>query len=234
MQTMTRVAGLILAAAVISGCTANLAGLIGANPSASPSPGASSGVNLDANVGVSLPDPLEIASAVGLSASSCSEESKLKSSNGPATRVSFKNSSQGSINIYWLNQSGQRVSYKKGLATGATHQQSTFVTHPWVITNDQDQCLGIYTPTDTQNVSLDIKKTVTVSGGSSVSGGDASATAIESRITCLNAKGDTATAAAVKVSLNLYLQAMKAGGVAQIAAQAYLKQAQDLSAKGGC
>ena len=119
---------------------------------------------------LSLPDPLEIATAVGLTATSCAEESKLKSGNGPATQVSFRNSSEGRINVYWLDHSGKRVSYKQGLAAGATHEQQTFVSHPWVITNDQDQCLGIYTPTDTRNVSLDVKKTVTVSGAASHAG----------------------------------------------------------------
>lgn len=240
----SRFVGVILAAGLLSGCGVDLQSLVksqlgGSSSSSSSSTSGSSSASASASASINLPNPLEIATATGLKGSSCSEEGTIKSSNGAATKVAFKNNSQGKINIYWLDQNGKRKEYKIGLAAGATHNQSTFVTHPWLITNDQDQCMGIWTPTEAGDVTLDVKKTVTVSGGSSAStsttaGGDASTAALESRIACLKAKGDNARAGAVQASINLYLAANKAGGLAVISAQAYLKQAQDIAAQGGC
>lgn len=195
-------AAALTASAGLAGCT-NPNGPVGADGK-TPSPAPSSSTGLSADVSVKLPDPLDIASVTGLTAKSCSEESGLKSSNGAATTVNFKNSSSGKINIYWLDYNGKRVSYKQGLAAGASHQQSTFVTHPWVITNDQDQCMGIYTPSSAGTVTLDVKKTVTVSGSSgsssatgsgsgsgSASGGVYTEAQVRSAIQCMKASGNS-------------------------------------------
>jgi hypothetical protein len=186
------------------------------------------------------PTAEEIATFNNMKASACSEESSLKSlESTQSTNVAFKNTSGSSINIYWLDQNGARKEYKKGLASGATHNQQTFVTHPWVITNSADQCMGIYTPTSTSAVTLDVKQTITVgSGNTSTTGsttvsGDVSEQRVRNGINCLKTK-NSSVATAVEVQLNLYTQAKGRGGVFDIAAQAYLTSAAQLLTREGC
>ena len=105
---------------------------------------------------VQAPSPEVLANFTGMEASECSEEGSLLSQDGPATSVIFKNSSDEPVTIYWLDMQGERVEYKK-LAADESHTQRTFVTYPWLIANEKDQCLGIYTATSTSNVILDIK-----------------------------------------------------------------------------
>lgn len=196
------------------------------------------GANLDADLAESLPSPEEIASFTGMSASACSEEGSLKSQTGPATTVDFKNSSDAGVIIYWLNMSGKRVEYKK-LSAGASYTQHTFVTHPWLIANLQDQCMGIYTSDSTSNVVLDIKQNVSldVSAGatgelSTLTQENVSEARVRQGLACLNAKGDKTEALAVQGLLNVYLQ-MKLTLGEQLAAQGYLSATvATLNAKG--
>lgn len=81
----------------------------------------------------------------GVKTSSCSAEGSLKSSSGAATNLTFENATGGEISLYWLDYQGQRVLYKK-LPAGQTYLQGTFVTHPWLLTDAQGACIGIYTP----------------------------------------------------------------------------------------
>lgn len=153
-------------------------------PDATQSPDNSANANVDASVGVTLPDPAEIATFTGLKAVSCDQEGSLKSDRVPdKSTVVFNNKAQGDINIYWLDFNGKRVSYKQGLKAGATHNQGTFITHPWVITNDKDQCMGIYVPTDGGTTTLNVNKTVEIAGGAS---GSASATGTVTRQQFIN------------------------------------------------
>jgi len=162
-----------------------------------------------------LPDPEDIASFTGMSASACSEEGTLLSQKGAATSIVFKNSAASDIVIYWLDFSGKRVEYKK-LSPGGSHTQQTFVTHPWLIANEKDQCLGIYTATSTSNVILDIKESVEVAGSDtgSIAAGSLSsltqANVTEARvrqgISCLESNGFKTDAQTVQGLLNVYLQ----------------------------
>lgn len=251
---------LLSSAFVLSACmpTGGLPGLIdgavnadgSASSSASADASGSASANANASVSVGLPNPLEIASVSGLKASSCSEEASLRSINSDtASRVNFKNNSEGRIKIYWLNNQGQRVEYKVGgLASGQTHQQNTFVTHPWLITNEQGQCLGIYTPENSGAVSLDINKTVTVSGGGTTSGSsntsvtgnlsavtEANITEARARqgVDCLRAKGDRSNATTVEAGIGLYAQ-MKGVVGEGIAKQGYLAPMAKILIQHGC
>lgn len=85
---------------------------------------------------------------------SCDAEGTLKSSTGKAINVNFVNNTNKPINIYWLDMSGKRVNYKKGLANQAKHPQPTFVTHPWLITDANDVCMGIYTFNESQDINI--------------------------------------------------------------------------------
>jgi hypothetical protein len=173
-----------------------------------------------------------------MKATACSEESSLKSATSTqSTNITFKNSSSGRIKLYWLDFSGKRVEYHQGgLATGASHTQQTFVTHPWVITNEQGDCMGIYTATETTGVTLDVKQTIAVgaaTGGSTTVSGDASEQRVRNGINCLKTK-NSSVAAAVEAQLNLYTQAKSRGGVFELAASAYLQSATALLTKEGC
>jgi von Hippel-Lindau disease tumor supressor len=85
-------------------------------------------------------------SANNANASTCATEKALKSWDGKtASTVRFVNASGKTLMTYWLNYKGKRVLYKT-LAPGASEDQTTFVTHPWVVTTQDGACQGIYYP----------------------------------------------------------------------------------------
>jgi len=76
----------------------------------------------------------------------CPQESTLRSINGNvSTELTFINQTGQPIRIYWLNYQGMRQFYAE-LLPGQQHEQQTFVTHPWVVTNNSEDCLGVYLP----------------------------------------------------------------------------------------
>ncbi|MBF2053069.1 MAG: hypothetical protein IGS03_06335 [Candidatus Sericytochromatia bacterium] len=208
------------------------------NNSSSSNTSANSSASANASGSASLPDPLEIATLSGLKASSCSEEGTIRSANGEATNIKFSNNAEGRVTVYWLDRQGSRVEYKK-LAKGESYTQPTFVTHPWLIANDQDQCLGIYLPEQGGTVSVDVKKTVSVAN----SGSTANLSAVtEANITeerarqgaaCLTNKGLKTQAGAVEAAIGLYVQ-MKGTFGAEIAKQGYLTGVAKLLNDHGC
>jgi hypothetical protein len=77
---------------------------------------------------------------------SCSQEPSLRSLDGSvATAVQFINAAPQARKVYWLDYNGSRVLYNT-LTAGTSYVQGTYLTHPWVITDAADQCLGIYLP----------------------------------------------------------------------------------------
>ena len=77
---------------------------------------------------------------------SCSQEKILRSlGTNMSTSITFTNKTDYVIRIYWLNFSGDRVLYGT-LNSGQILSQQTYITHPWVVTNNSDQCLAIYMP----------------------------------------------------------------------------------------
>ena len=74
----------------------------------------------------------------------CSQEAALKSIDSRnLTAIRFVNETAGTVKIYWLDYEGQRVPYAV-LPAGRFYRQSTYVTHPWVVTDESDQCLAIF------------------------------------------------------------------------------------------
>jgi von Hippel-Lindau disease tumor supressor len=89
--------------------------------------------------------PLLTASALA-EANRCAGEDSLRSIEGKAaTVVTFINETDGPVRIYWLDYSGNRKRYAE-VPAGEKHRQKTFVTHPWVVTDAQDNCLQIVQP----------------------------------------------------------------------------------------
>ena len=61
------------------------------------------------------------------------------------TSIRFENKSGKIVKIYWLDYSGNRKLYKV-LENDQNHIQQTYVTHPWLITGDDDRAMQIYFP----------------------------------------------------------------------------------------
>jgi von Hippel-Lindau disease tumor suppressor protein len=55
------------------------------------------------------------------------------------------NGSHRLSSVYWLDYSGQRVLYST-LVPGQSYVQPTFITHPWLVTNVNGACIGIFLP----------------------------------------------------------------------------------------
>ena len=77
----------------------------------------------------------------------CILEPTLKSINGGIeTFVDFRNNSSQPVEIFWLNYSGERVKYSN-LQPDKSYTQQTYLSHPWMVTNQLGKCLKIYFPT---------------------------------------------------------------------------------------
>jgi VHL beta domain/TIR domain len=73
-------------------------------------------------------------------------EASLKSLPSTAkAEVSFRNERGAPIHVYWITFDGTRRKYTD-LAPGASGRLATFLGHPWVVTDADDRCLGIYMP----------------------------------------------------------------------------------------
>lgn len=251
MKKMMISLSLLVLASPLSGCVVDpsLANLInrstqvkeGSNSSSSTS--ANSSTSGSVAVGVNI-DASAAATFSGLKASNCSEEGTIKSGTGASTSVMFQNKTNADISVYWLDAQGKRQLYKK-LSAGQSHTQQTFVTHPWLIANAQDKCVGIYTPESASNSTLDVTSqgntssstsgSASGSASGSVTVGAAAATPerVQQAITCLKAKGDTTNATALTGLLNVYTSMSKIVG-ADIAAKGYLSGTTAVMEKTGC
>lgn len=259
MKKMILSLSLMISAASLSSCgDPALSNLInratqvkeGSNSTSSSNSSTSSGTSGSVTAGVSI-DASAAATFSGLKASNCSEEGTIKSATGASTYVMFKNKTDSDISVYWLNAQGKRQLYKK-LPAGQSHNQQTFVTHPWLIANAQDACVGIYTPESASNSTLDVTSQGSGSGNSSSSAGstsgstsssasgsvsvgaaNASPERVQQAITCLKAKGDTSNAQTLTGLLNIYTSMSKVLG-ADLAAKAYLTNTPAIMEKTGC
>lgn len=70
------------------------------------------------------------------------------------TSIEFVNNSQQTIKVFWLNLEGKRELLHV-LLPGDRETQKTFLNHPWLLTDQKDNALGIYYPdTDKRVVSF--------------------------------------------------------------------------------
>lgn len=58
-------------------------------------------------------------------------------------QITFHNESGAVRRIYWLDYMGDRVDYGV-IVDGDAHVQGTYATHPWVVTDASEVCVGIY------------------------------------------------------------------------------------------
>jgi prepilin-type N-terminal cleavage/methylation domain-containing protein len=77
--------------------------------------------------------------------SGCPGESDLRSIAGSnKAEITFLNQKNIPVKVYWLDYSGARV-YKFDLAASQKVKVKTSSTHPWVVTDSGQTCLGIFT-----------------------------------------------------------------------------------------
>ena len=69
----------------------------------------------------------------------------FRSGPGAPAKIRFVNDSDKVVRVYWINANGDRVLYNT-LAPGNRYIQSTYVTHPWLITDVNDAELEMYLP----------------------------------------------------------------------------------------
>lgn len=86
-----------------------------------------------------------------LTTQSCSKEPSLRSLFSLApTFVRFINETSQLIVVHWLNFEGQRdasENQKVTINAGQSEGRSTFLTHPFLVTDASGKCLGIFLPT---------------------------------------------------------------------------------------
>jgi hypothetical protein len=85
------------------------------------------------------------------------EEAGIKSTPGSAATsafIEFVNKSQEEIKVYWLDDQGKRVLYLT-LNPGENGEISTYLTHPWLITDSSDNAKDIFFP-DSRSRTIEI------------------------------------------------------------------------------
>src|SRR5262245_5409731 len=64
---------------------------------------------------------------------------------GIETQVTFVNKSGKPVKVYWLDYDGDRKLYKE-LEDGDEYDQMTYLGHPWLITDAEDNAWDVYMP----------------------------------------------------------------------------------------
>jgi von Hippel-Lindau disease tumor supressor len=84
---------------------------------------------------------------VSLAASpKCKGESQLRSIDSvEKATVIFRNRSNATRLIYWIDFSGARILYQK-IKPNRSYTQQTYLTHPWIATTETGKCIGVYLP----------------------------------------------------------------------------------------
>ena len=86
--------------------------------------------------------------------SSCKTEAQSHSLNSnTATSYTITNHLVTTVTLFWLNFEGKRVKYFD-LAAGETKDQATFITHPWVVADQQGGCLLLFLVTDPVHITV--------------------------------------------------------------------------------
>ncbi len=89
---------------------------------------------------------LGISASAAYANTQCAGERDARSLNGNVeTHIQFVNHHPSDVFLYWINYDGERQFYQT-IPSGEVRRQETFLTHPWVITDDEDKCLAIYYP----------------------------------------------------------------------------------------
>jgi len=94
---------------------------------------------------------MEVNELRDLTIQNCSLEPSLRSLHSQApTFLRFINATSQPVIVYWLNYEGKRdpsEGQKVTLNPGQSEGRSTYLTHPFLVTDASGKCLGIYLPT---------------------------------------------------------------------------------------
>lgn len=102
-------------------------------------------VSATATINTASPSPAPPGSSV-LTPLPCSQEPSLRSLEAiTLSSIEFVNNRSESVRIHWLDYQGRRQLWLT-LNAGQSLVQGAYVTHPWVVANTTDRCLGIYLP----------------------------------------------------------------------------------------
>ena len=90
--------------------------------------------------------PARASDLVTLKAIDCSQASSLSSIKGTQpTTIEFVNQTDEVVRIFWIDYQGNLRPYR-ALAPGHSYVQHTYLTHPWLVTDAQGNCLAIFLP----------------------------------------------------------------------------------------
>lgn len=67
-----------------------------------------------------------------------------------STHLNFINHSGKTVRTYWINYQGARQFYAE-IADGQSYLQQTYVSHPWVVTDTQNNCIAFFMPGPVQS-----------------------------------------------------------------------------------
>lgn len=86
---------------------------------------------------------------------SCSDQATLRSTaTGRPAIITFVNNSHHAANIYWIDYAGKRGQHFY-VTPGSVISRNSSVTHPWVITDDYNNCIGVaFANPSTPNVEI--------------------------------------------------------------------------------
>ncbi|MCC7479881.1 hypothetical protein IT575_15685 [bacterium] len=78
-------------------------------------------------------------------------EGSLKSlDSGQPSQIQYVNNTGGTVSYYWLDFEGKRVPYGT-VEAGERGSMSTFISHPWLLTDSAGTVLGIWVPETTHD-----------------------------------------------------------------------------------
>jgi hypothetical protein len=78
-----------------------------------------------------------------VASSACTGEGTLRSSLGLFAFMTFVNTKNVPVKVYWLDYTGARV-FRFDLAPNQSRVEPTFLSHPWVVTDASQSCLDIF------------------------------------------------------------------------------------------
>jgi hypothetical protein len=94
-----------------------------------------------------LPEDATVGPTKELKALDCSAAQSAKStSSGSETTVEFSNKRTQPIMLYWINYDGEHESNGR-VAPGQSEEFITYVSHPWLITDESGTCISVFLPT---------------------------------------------------------------------------------------
>jgi len=87
--------------------------------------------------------PSKLRRPAALAARPASAEAALRSADGPATTVRFRNQTPHDVLLFWIDTEGKRQPYGS-LKAGETREQSTYAGHVWLAADAKGQALSLF------------------------------------------------------------------------------------------